>query len=122
MKKVLLPSGGLKENHLPHSNTAENSKAEPEAVGYDVPSQEKRQRAVGYSPSWVTMSLAASFCKAWQREKISLFRNTVGKTLTIKNPMRKCVITDSASLFRLDPQGIVDPEQNGFELRESTHT
>lgn len=45
------------------------ARQESEAFGYEAQHQAKRPRAVGYEPSWVTISLAASVCKAWQRAK-----------------------------------------------------
>lgn len=45
------------------------ARQESEAFGYEAQHQAKRPRAVGYKPSWVTISLAASVCKAWQRAK-----------------------------------------------------
>lgn len=66
------------------------------------------RRAVGTVPAGDNEP-GSQLLRGLAEGKESLFRNRAGKTLNRKDPLRKCIITDSESPSRLAPRGTSDP-------------
>lgn len=72
----------------------------------------KRQGGLWVQSLLVDSEPGSQFLRSLSEGKESLFRNTVGRTLIVKDPQRKYIITDSEAPSRLDPHGTLDPLNN----------